>query len=80
MKFDDLIVNINDSDQSFQINDSSSVFTLLKMTPKQVLMESMASCHGLAIVNNKLIGDPLEIKMFEATNYTLDDINSKVIS
>jgi cation-transporting ATPase 13A3/4/5 len=49
------------------------------MTPKQILMEAMASCHGLARVNNKLIGDPLEVKMFEATNFILDDINSKVI-
>lgn len=40
----------------------------------------MASCHSLATVNNNLIGDPLEIKMFEATSYKLDDINSLVYS
>lgn len=38
----------------------------------------MASCHSLARVNGNLIGDPLEVKMFEATNYELNDIESSV--
>lgn len=38
----------------------------------------MASCHSLARVNGHLIGDPLEVKMFEATNYELNDIESSV--
>lgn len=33
--------------------------------------EVMASCHGLAWVKGQIIGDPLEIKMFEATGWTL---------
>jgi len=31
----------------------------------------MASCHSLARVNEELIGDPLEIKMFEASGWEL---------
>ncbi len=31
------------------------------------MLESMSCCHGLTRVNGELIGDPLEIKMFEAT-------------
>lgn len=35
----------------------------------------MASCHSITYVNQKLIGDPLEIKMFESTNWELDEKN-----
>lgn len=35
----------------------------------------MGSCHSLALVNNILIGDPLEVKLFEASKYNLDDVN-----
>lgn len=37
------------------------------------MLEIMAACHGLARVNGNLIGDPLEVKMFETTKYELDD-------
>lgn len=35
----------------------------------------MASCHSITYVNNELIGDPLEIKMFESTEWELDEQN-----
>lgn len=31
----------------------------------------MACCHGLAWVKGKLVGDPLELKMFETTKWEL---------
>tara|TARA_B110000285_G_C15133835_1_gene625458 strand:- start:2019 stop:2237 length:219 start_codon:yes stop_codon:yes gene_type:complete len=40
-----------------------------------LLLEAMASCHSITYVNKKLIGDPLEIKMFESTNWELDEKN-----
>ncbi len=33
----------------------------------------MASCHGLTIVNDVIIGDPLEIKMFECVGWSLTE-------
>lgn len=39
------------------------------MFPAEQLLESMATCHGLTIVNDELIGDPLDIKMYEATTW-----------
>ena len=39
------------------------------------MLEAMASCHSITYVKNKLIGDPLEIKMFESTNWELDEKN-----
>ena len=35
----------------------------------------MASCHSIMKVQGQLIGDPLELKMFESTNLILDDNN-----
>ena len=39
------------------------------------MLEAMASCHSITYVNKKLIGDPLEIKMFESTKWELDEKN-----
>jgi hypothetical protein len=36
-----------------------------------VFLESMATCHSISRVNNILIGDPLDCKMFEFTNWDL---------
>jgi cation-transporting ATPase 13A2 len=36
-------------------------------------LESVASCHSITYVNGELIGDPLDVKMFEATNWVLDE-------
>ena len=49
-----------------------------KLRPNDLFLEIMASCHGLAKVNGELIGDPLEVKMFEASKWVLDDIDNKV--
>ena len=33
----------------------------------------MASCHSITYVNNELIGDPLDVKMFQATEWILEE-------
>ena len=33
----------------------------------------MASCHSITYVNEEMIGDPLEIKMFESTDWKLNE-------
>ena len=38
-----------------------------------LLLEGMASCTAITYVNGKLIGDPLDIKMFESTGWVLDE-------
>lgn len=43
--------------------------------PEVVLKECMASCHSLTRVKGELIGDPLEVKMFEATKWVLIENN-----
>ena len=38
---------------------------------KQMYIECLATCHNLTIVKGKLIGDPIDIKMFEGVGWIL---------
>lgn len=33
--------------------------------------QALAACHSITRVDGKLIGDPLDIKMFESTEWSL---------
>ena len=37
----------------------------------------MASCTAVTYVNGKLVGDPLDVQMFEATGWVLDESDQK---
>jgi len=37
------------------------------------LMICLAACHSLTIIDQKLIGDPLDLQMFEATGWVLEE-------
>jgi len=37
----------------------------------------MASCTAITYVNGVLVGDPLDVQMFEATGWTLDETDQK---
>lgn len=37
------------------------------------LMICLASCHSLTIIDQKIIGDPLDLQMFEATGWILEE-------
>ena len=36
----------------------------LQDDPQSLFLESLATCHSITYVNNELIGDPLDVKMF----------------
>jgi magnesium-transporting ATPase (P-type) len=40
-----------------------------------ILNEVMATCHSITYVDEKLVGDPLEVKMFESTKWKLIEKN-----
>ena len=44
--------------------------------PQTLLLEALASCTEITYVNGELVGDPLDVKMFEATKWILDEPNS----
>ena len=37
------------------------------------MLEAMACCHSLTYVNGLLVGDPLDIEMFNSTKWILDE-------
>lgn len=38
---------------------------------EEPIFAAMTSCHSLIIVDGKLQGDPLDVKMFEATGWVI---------
>ena len=40
---------------------------------KMPLLYALATCHSLKVVDGEVIGDPLDVKMFEFTGWTLDE-------
>ena len=38
-----------------------------------LFIEAMASCTGITYVNDELVGDPLDVKMFQSTGWILDE-------
>lgn len=38
-----------------------------------LFIEALACCCAVTYVNGALIGDPLDVKMFESTNWILDE-------
>ncbi|XP_054745441.1 polyamine-transporting ATPase 13A3 isoform X2 [Anastrepha obliqua] len=45
----------------------------IKRLPYDNFLFGMATCHSITIMNGKLMGDPLDLKMFESTGWTLED-------
>lgn len=43
------------------------------MNSVQAALYTMATCHSLRSVDGELIGDPLDVKMFEFTNWTFEE-------
>ena len=39
----------------------------------QLYIECLACCHSITRVNGKLLGDPIDVKMFESTGWTLNE-------
>lgn len=43
--------------------------------PLDHLLYGMATCHSITIMHGEQKGDPLDLKMFEATNWILEEAN-----
>uniref|UniRef100_A0A6A7FU09 Cation-transporting ATPase n=1 Tax=Hirondellea gigas TaxID=1518452 RepID=A0A6A7FU09_9CRUS len=41
--------------------------------PQNHLLFAMATCHSITIIKNELVGDPLELRMFESTGWVLTE-------
>ena len=56
-------INIDESELDSPISDFS------QLNQRGHMAACLASCHSLTYINGQLIGDPLDIKMFEATHW-----------
>lgn len=45
---------------------------------KANILHAMATCHSLKLVNGEVVGDPLDAKMFEFTDWTLEESTATV--
>ncbi|GAB1603544.1 probable cation-transporting ATPase 13A3 [Argonauta hians] len=56
---------------------SNSVFGpedfLSEPLPKGLMLHCMATCHSLMVINNELSGDPIDLIMFQASNWELKE-------
>ena len=53
---------------------SSPISDVSRLNYKDKLVSCLASCHSLTFINGQMIGDPLDIKMFEATKWVCNCI------
>ncbi|NWR36041.1 AT134 ATPase, partial [Tachuris rubrigastra] len=54
-------------------------FSADRSLPWGPVFRAMAVCHSLIVWEGKIQGDPLDVKMFEATNWVIDDSNGHQI-
>ncbi|XP_037950937.1 probable cation-transporting ATPase 13A3 isoform X2 [Teleopsis dalmanni] len=45
----------------------------IERLPLEHFLFCMVTCHSITIMNGKLMGDPLDLKMFESTGWILED-------
>ena len=41
---------------------------------KEDLIKGMATCHSLTMIEEKLSGDPIDLRMFEFTKWNLEEV------
>ncbi|XP_060054480.1 probable cation-transporting ATPase 13A5 isoform X2 [Erinaceus europaeus] len=68
----DLWGTVPTADSCFQKVHS---FASGKVLPWSPLCAAMASCHSLILLDGTIQGDPLDLKMFEGTAWTMEDCN-----
>lgn len=56
---------LNKDNENWKLNKNKDV--------NSYFIESLATCHSLTKVNDKLMGDPIDIRMFEATGWILNE-------
>jgi len=60
------VVAVSDKKFQFPVKDITGM-------PLSEVLIGMATCHGITIIDNQLVGDPLDLKMFESTGWTLEE-------
>ncbi|KAL2809495.1 hypothetical protein BJX63DRAFT_423820 [Aspergillus granulosus] len=61
------------SDVSSKPPTESSSESLLCLAKYNTIVRIMATCHSLRVVDDELLGDPLDVKMFEFTGWSFEE-------
>lgn len=61
-------------------NDADNVPIFGAADAKTPLLHALATCHALKIVDGEVIGDPLDMRMFEFTGWTLEEGKDKPVA
>ncbi|KAF5301425.1 hypothetical protein FQA39_LY02154 [Lamprigera yunnana] len=52
------------------------VINLQEMDPRSLIIQAMATCHSITRIDGNLMGDPLDINMFESIKWELEEPGS----
>lgn len=75
MRFSDLL-----ADSSAVLPGASDRDPTIDYEVHKAAMYTMATCHSLHLVDNVLVGDPLDFKMFEFTRWSFEEGGQKTAS
>ncbi|CAL4078902.1 unnamed protein product, partial [Meganyctiphanes norvegica] len=53
---------------------------LTEIPPERPLVRALASCHSLTTINGKLVGNPLDVKIFGGISWKMVDADTKIIN
>ncbi|RPB05765.1 hypothetical protein L873DRAFT_1825040 [Choiromyces venosus 120613-1] len=70
-KFSDLHKGAESLSPKFDHNPSES------LTASEAILYTMTTCHSLRLVDDELVGDPLDLKMFEFTKWSFQEEGKK---
>lgn len=56
-------------DYRFMNRFRSEVKDVRRLGSKDKITVAMATCHSLTTINEEIVGDPVDLKMFEATDW-----------
>ncbi|CAG8392173.1 unnamed protein product [Penicillium salamii] len=63
---------LSETSEGFLLS-SSTANSAYDIEKQKKIIYTMATCHSLRVVDDELLGDPLDVKMFQFTNWTFDE-------
>lgn len=76
--FEDLLTDVKELSPTSSAKYDNNKYVI---NNNSYLLNCMASCHSLRLIDDELLGDPLDAKMFEFTSWTFEeDVETQGIS
>lgn len=63
---------LSETSEGFLLS-SATANSAYDIEKQKKIIYTMATCHSLRVVDDELLGDPLDVKMFQFTNWTFDE-------